>query len=97
MNLPGAPEVLPEDLEGFSRGARLAQHQVVAARDVPVLIKALSVHRGRVDADARRMIERLAGRDLGGEPGPWLDWWMRHQASGRRLVSCGDAHCALAC
>jgi len=97
LNLPGTPEIASEDLAGFGLGARLAQRQVVPERGVPLLIKALGVHRKGVDADARRILGQVAGHDLGTEPEPWLEWWRSHQGLDFGLVSCGDPHCALAC
>ena len=47
----------------------------LAARDVPVLIRALTVRRLGVAEQARRTLAKLARRDLGPEPGPWLEWW----------------------
>jgi len=44
-------------------------------RDVPVLIGALAVQRLGVADQARQTLTKLAGRDLGPEPGPWREWW----------------------
>jgi len=97
LNLPGVPDVLPEDLAGFGLGARLGQHRVVAERELPLLIRALRVHRRGVAGEARRILGQVAGRDLGSAPGPWQEWWQSHLTPGRELISCGDPHCALAC
>lgn len=43
--------------------------------DVPMLIKVLSMHTPGMAAKARKTLTRLVGRDLGSEPGPWLEWW----------------------
>jgi hypothetical protein len=50
-------------------------------KDVPLLIRALSVRRLGVDDQARRALSRIAGRDLGAEPGPWLEWWATERRS----------------
>jgi hypothetical protein len=44
-------------------------------RDAPVLIRALAVGRLGIADQAQRTLAKLAGRDLGPEPGPWREWW----------------------
>ena len=47
----------------------------LTARDVPLLIGALAVRRLGVSDQAQRALAKLAGQDLGPEPGPWRQWW----------------------
>jgi hypothetical protein len=50
--------------------------------DVPLLVKALEFHEEEVRTDARRALARIAGEDLGSQPGPWGEWW---DSKGREL------------
>lgn len=90
-------EIRPEeDLERITGPWRPRSRRGVAPGDVPLLIKALKVHREGVDRQARRNLGLLFGHDLGGRPEPWAGWWRQHLGPQGKLVRCWDRHCALA-
>ena len=70
-------------------------HGRLRSGDVPLLIRALSIPTGGVDLEARRALTALAGRDLGGESGPWLEWWRRRGAELRDRQAASAAAGAL--
>ncbi len=48
---------------------------------VPLLIARLGVEQGRLRDDARRALETLTGRGLGGDPDLWRAWWEAQPAA----------------
>jgi hypothetical protein len=84
-----------QELEDFRMAARLAQRRFASDAEVPLLIKALGIHRRGVDGLARWTLQHLAGRDLGGDSGPWLAWWGKHAIPGGGTVPCEDPLCVV--
>ncbi len=57
---------------GFHKG-------LPTVKDIPLIIKALSVHQQGVADEAHKTLVGLSGQNLGREPGAWEAWWEEHK------------------